>query len=363
MAFAPNTYGYMFESASVALCAADSGGRVLAVNSALERLLGCGPSEWVGRPLADCLRQAIVDPAQALCWTVALSEALSLGKTTYLDLPGEFRTGFPDGHLESVAGIVVSCQLGAGQRGTLLVLLDRSLMQSMAGARTRFFAAVSHEFGTPVSNIVSAIDLLSRHLDAGNAQQQKLIQVAQAELARLRRLMDQFLAASSPQKSSPPLARSVVTLRPVLQQVAHVFGLRDTGRRVVASLPSDLPFVWGDADIVGEILSNLVENALRYSPPGTDVTLTAHERDQDVLICVRDQGPGIAAEDREQLFEPFYRGRQGRAGAAGQGLGLAIALSLAEQLGGRLWYEDPGAAGPCFCFTLPRAETALAEED
>ncbi len=99
-------------------------------------------------------------------------------------------------------------------------------------------------------------------------------------------------------------------------------------------VPSNLPFVWGDADTIHEILNNLVENALRYSPPGTEVTLVAEQRPVDVLISVHDQGAGVAAEDREQIFEPYYRGRQGREGAAGQGLGLPIASSLVQQLGG-----------------------------
>jgi len=153
------------------------------------------------------------------------------------------------------------------------------------------------------------------------------------------------------------MTKSIVTLRPVIQQVAQIFGIRETGRRVVTEVPPDLPFVWGDADIIGEILSNLVENAQRYSPPGAEITLTAEERAEDIVISVRDQGPGVAAQDREQVFEPFYRGRHGRESANGQGLGLAIALSLAQQLGGELWYEEQETAGHRFCFTLPRAAT------
>jgi len=118
----PELYVCVFESAPVALCVVDGDGRILLINPALERLLGWRRSERSGQPLARCLQQAIVDPAQALCWTVALSEALrspsplrsgdchtaseavALGKTTYLNLPTDFRTGFDDAHLESLTG-------------------------------------------------------------------------------------------------------------------------------------------------------------------------------------------------------------------------------------------------------------------
>jgi signal transduction histidine kinase len=360
MDVAPNAYAYMFESTPVALCATDGEGRILVINPAVERLLGWAMSEHTGWLLADRLRQAIVDPAQALCWTVALGEALAQGKTTYLDLPAGFRTGFPDGHLESVSGVVVACQHSADQRGLLVVFHNGSLMDSMSAARTRFFSAISHEFGTPLSNIASAIDLLAGHLDPANPQQQKLIQIAQAELARLRRMTEQLLLAS-PALKPTSVPRALVTLRPVIQQVAQIFAIREGSRQVVVDVPSNLPFVWSDADTIHEILNNLVENALRYSPPGTEVTLVAEQRPADVLISVHDQGAGVAAEDREQIFEPYYRGRQGREGAAGQGLGLPIASSLVQQLGGQLWYEQQGPAGSRFCFTLPRAE-AIPDE-
>ncbi len=187
MDVAPNAYAYMFESTPVALCATDGEGRILVINPAVERLLGWTMSEHTGRLLADRLRQAIVDPAQALCWTVALGEALAQGKTTYLDLPAGFRTGFPDGHLESVSGVVVACQHSADQRGLLVVFHNGSLMDSMSAARTRFFSAISHEFGTPLSNIASAIDLLAGHLDPA--------QLAAAEAD-----------PDSPGRASPPAA-------------------------------------------------------------------------------------------------------------------------------------------------------------
>ena len=92
---APKQYGSLFDSVLVGLCAVDSDGNVLRANPALYRLVRWSPDEWTGQPLAVYLQQTIVDPAQALVWTVALNEALKRGKTTYLNLPARFRTKRP----------------------------------------------------------------------------------------------------------------------------------------------------------------------------------------------------------------------------------------------------------------------------
>jgi signal transduction histidine kinase len=360
----PSFYARMFESVPVAVCVVDREGQILLLNSALEQLLGWKLSVQRGQPLASHLQQAIVDPAQALCWTVALSEAVALGKMTYLNLPVGMRTKFDDEHLESIAGIVVPYQHdGAEHGGALVVFHGREVTENTEAVRARFFAAISHELGSPVSNIAAAADLLTKYLDAANVQQRKLLQIIQAEAARLQRLMEQFLPRSPVQQITPDVTRNVITLRPLIHRVVEIFRIRETGHRIVARVPRDLPFVWGDEDGIQGILSNLLENALRYSPPGTEITLAAERGSNEVLICVTDQGPALPAEDRERIFEPFYRGERKKEEVQGQGLGLAIAKSVVQELGGELWYEEQAEGGIRFCFTLPCADDPSGEQD
>jgi len=350
----PNLHAWLFESASVALCVVDRDGQILLMNPALERLLGWGPADRSGQPLARCLQQAIVDPAQALCWTVALSEALALGKTTYLSLPTDFRTAGDAGHLESLTGVVMPIQHGdTGQPGGMIAFHSHALAENMEAMRARFFAAASHELGLPISNISAAADLLTKHLDAGNLRQWKLIQIIQAEAARLQRLMVQFFSTSPVSKTTPLASKNVVTLHPLIQRIVEIFRLQETGHQIIVQAPQALPLVWGDTDGIQEVLSNLVNNALRYSPAGTSIVLSAEARENDILVRVTDQGHGISKEDESMLFEPRWRAGRSEQNAEGQGLGLSIARTLIQGLGGELWYERGGEGGSCFCFTLP----------
>jgi signal transduction histidine kinase len=139
-----------------------------------------------------------------------------------------------------------------------------------------------------------------------------------------------------------------------LSRVVQVFEIRGSGHRFVVCTPEDLPLVRSDADRIQQILSNLVHNAVQYSPPGTEIALLAEEHPDQVLIKVCDQGPGVPPEDRAHLFEPYFRGEGVMQSTDGQGLGLPIARSLAQQLGGDLWYDEQAAEGACFCLTLPR---------
>jgi signal transduction histidine kinase len=364
MGVPPGLYVSVFESAPVALCAVDRAGQVLLANPALEKLLGWKLSARRGQLLAHHLQQAIVDPAQALCWTVALDEALTLGKTTYLNLPADFQTEFEDKRREPLTGIVMPYQDDDAQHsGAVIAFHNQALTESMEAVRDRFFAAVSHELGSPVNNIVAAADLLAKHLDSGNLKQRKLLEIIQAETARLQRMVEQFLSTPLANKRTPAPARNVVTLRPLFHRVAQIFCVRESGHRIVVRVPPHLPFVWGDEDSIQGILTNLLENALCYSPPDTEITLTAEERPDEILISVIDRGLGVLAEDRERLFEPFYRGEWTKERIQGQGLGLPLAMSLVQQLGGELWYEQEATREPRFCFTLPRVNEPSGEDE
>jgi len=101
---------------------------------------------------------------------------------------------------------------------------------------------------------------------------------------------------------------------------------------------------------------------VRYSPAGTQILLTAEARKNDVLVRVTDQGHGIAKDDESMLFEPGWRGDQHET-AEGQGLGLPVARTLIQALGGELWYERGGEGGSCFCFTLPLAQGGPSPEE
>ena len=346
------------------LIATDDEGRILAGNPAIEQLLGWRLTDWHGRSLAACLEQAISDPAHALVWTVALSQALGQGQTTYLNLPADFSTEL-DGHpCVTITGIITSWpDAGNRQPGALAIFHDTAQYKNLAELRARFFSVISHELGSPVTNIAAAADLLAQQLDAAPVTQQRLIQIIQDEAARFRRMIGQFLATSPAQAGTLRPARHVVTLRPLLQRVTQTFDLRETGHTFILQVPAALPFVVGDADRIQEVLCNLVDNAVRYSPPGTQIVLAAEELapSDHVLVSVADEGYGVPPGDESRIFEPFYRSWPGGQ-ENGQGVGLYIARTLVQALGGELWYEQQPGRGARFCFTLLRARVDDDEE-
>ncbi|MEJ2211708.1 MAG: PAS domain-containing sensor histidine kinase [Anaerolineae bacterium] len=356
-------YASIFASLPAGTCVVDREGKILALNPALERLLGWGRDSLLGRPLAPFLEEKINDPAQALSWTVALSQALVHGQRTELGFPVEFE-GEGAGHLSlAITSTIVPWYAAEGEQvGALLVCWDASQEGELARGRDRFLALISHELGSPLTNIAAAADRLALHMDPGDVQGWPLLQIVRAEAHRLRRLLGQFLAgvpaagvpaagvpaagAARRQAEAQPEA-GVVTLAPLLRRVARTFEVRGTEQSILVQVSPTLPFAWGDSDRIQEVLSNLVDNALRYAPAGSTVVLTAQEQGSEIEICVVDQGRGVARGQEEQIFEPGVRQGQG------QGLGLPLARALVQSMGGRIWYErDPAGGGARFCFTL-----------
>jgi signal transduction histidine kinase len=342
------------------LCTVDAEGKILAINPALECLLGGSLAVHLGRPLSRFLEERIIDPAQVLCWTVALHEALALGRTTFLNLSADF-WATQSGQMVSLTGVVAPWDDGHLRHGALVVFHDSARHHTLEDMRHRFLSVVSHELGSPLTNVSAAADRLARLVDGWGVEEWKLLQIIRGETARLRRLLSQFLSSSPEHAGRLRPARTVITLRPLFRRVAHTYQVREFEHEIEVQVPPDLPFVWGDADRIQEVLSNLVDNALRYAPPGSRVLVAAESRQDDVMVIVADEGQGVSEATIERIFEPLFQGSgEGQAGG-GQGLGLYVSKNLIRTLGGDLWYESQKGGGARFCFTLPRA-TGLPEE-
>lgn len=354
-------FASVFASLPTGACVVDREGTVLALNRTLERLLGCRGDDLLGRPLVPFLEQRINDPAQALSWTVALSQALVHAQQTDLGFPVEFARDDAYRSSATITGTMAPWHETSGHpAGALMLCWNASQEGELAQGRDRFLALVSHELGSPLTNIAAAADRLASHMDPGDAQGWPLLQIVRAEAHRLRRLLGQFLTGVSaagkltaevrPRTQARPEA-GVVTIAPLLRRVARTFEVRGTGQSILVEVAPDLPFAWGDADRIQEVLSNLVDNALRYAPSGSAVRLIAQEQEAEIEICVVDRGQGVARGQEEQIFEASVR--QG----PGQGLGLPMARALVQSMGGRIWCErDPAGGGARFCFTLRRVE-------
>lgn len=217
-------------------------------------------------------------------------------------------------------------------------------------AQRDFLANASHQLRTPLTGLKLRLEALKEQGGEAGAQAAK----AEAELDRLSELVDGLLELARA-SSADPTGRSVdlaEAARAAVQRWAEPADRAGKRLRLTGEAPSG---VWGNSTDVAHILDNLIENALRYCPPGTEVTVETSRENGRASLRVCDDGPGIPAEDRERVFERFYRGTNGRQAGPGTGLGLAIVAELARRWGGRVRLLDgPGTRVEA---TFPAAPT------
>ena len=224
--------------------------------------------------------------------------------------------------------------------------------------RRELVANVSHELATPLTMIQGYTEALNDgvvHDAHGRAETTRLIA---REAARLRRLVDQLREVARYEAGTQSLERTLVALAPLVDETLSVLSPAAERKEIAvrADLPASLPPVYADADRLVEVLLNLIENALRHSPTGGTVEISAEIEDSFVRLSVADSGPGVVPEERERIFERFYRLDSARSSAAGgTGLGLAIVKALVEAHGGTIRVEGGPAGGAVFSFTLPIA--------
>jgi signal transduction histidine kinase len=221
--------------------------------------------------------------------------------------------------------------------------------------RRDLVANVSHELKTPISALRAHLENL---LDGVERPDPETLQVMLAQSERLGRLVDQLLDLSRLESGDVPLHREEVALAPLVSQVLSEIEVAGAGRSVELerAVPEDLPAVYADRERIHQVLFNLLDNAVRFTPAGGRVTVSADRHDGSVDVHVADTGPGIPPEHLPRLFERFYRADPARSQKeGGTGIGLAIARSVVEAHGGRIWADSSPGQGSVFTFELPVA--------
>jgi signal transduction histidine kinase len=225
-------------------------------------------------------------------------------------------------------------------------------LEALDRAKSAFVATVSHELRTPLTALVGFSELLATRRVAVE-EVARLASIMQSESERLARLVDDLLDLSRIEHGIALRVRPVVVeLAPALSGAVEVFRRGGVDHRLVLACAADL-WVWADPDAVDRIVKNLVSNAIKYSPHGSAVTLSAERRGAHVEIAIADQGPGIEAEALGRIFEPYYRTAQAASTARGVGLGLAVVKALVEAHGGVIGVESAPRRGTRVAFSLP----------
>jgi two-component system, OmpR family, phosphate regulon sensor histidine kinase PhoR len=243
------------------------------------------------------------------------------------------------------------------ERGTAVTIEDVTELQRLGRARRDFVANLSHELRTPLANIDLAAQtlrqgtasdpaMMRRMLDQIQAQVQTLSQLSQEMLELAQIESGQVLLKLEPREVEPVVRRSIAHLLPQAAQ---------KDQHVSVVVPRGLTALL-DEEQIGRVLGNLLHNAVKFTPEGGIISISAEPQDaEDIRFCVADTGPGIPRELQERIFERFYKADRSRSQGGGTGLGLAIARHIVEGHGGRIWVESTPGQGAKFYFTLPRA--------
>jgi signal transduction histidine kinase len=216
-------------------------------------------------------------------------------------------------------------------------------------------AVVSHDLRNPLNIISVGASLLDggQHSERERAEILRIIKSASDRMERL--LADLLAVARLDGGQSLPVSPADMDLRPLLEEVRSAFACpaRGNGRQLECRMPETLPRVHADRDRLHQVLSNLVGNALKFTPMGGTVTIEAETLPGEVRCSVRDTGPGLAEQEMDRIFDPFWQAE--KTARLGFGLGLKIAKSIVEAHGGSMSVESVPGKGCTFSFTVPVA--------
>ena len=329
----------------------DGAERVVFANPGFAEILGLGVPPKAGSALVEVVRQ-----------------------TELIEAVHKVLAGEPRVESEIVTGTLrqrffaatVAAVSAAETSGAVIVLHDITDLRKLERVRRDFVANVSHEFRTPLTAIQGFAETLLAGAMDDPENRTRFLRIILEHSRRLARLTEDLLMLSKMdaerlemEKRRLPVAAFVESCLESAQPRA-----RERNLRVCLNLPAELPDILGDRRRLAEVLDNLLQNAVQYTPAGGEIVVSASEGKNEVVITVSDTGIGIPQADQSRIFERFYRVDVARSReVGGTGLGLSIAKHLVEAHGGRIWVESEVGGGSQFHFTVPVFDPGRTADD
>jgi PAS domain S-box-containing protein len=222
--------------------------------------------------------------------------------------------------------------------------------------KSTFISVISHELKTPVALIKGYVGTLRRE-DANWDREiiKDSLAVIEEEADRLTNLIENLLDASRLQAGGLSINPADVALNMLAERIAKRFQTQSSIHKIIVEFPENFPIVNGDETRLEQVLANLVSNAIKYSPDGGEIRIRGQILPEQVIVCVSDQGPGVAPDDIPHIFDRFYRSSIAKRTTKGAGLGLYLARAVIEAHGGRIWVDTQPGKGARICFSIPRS--------
>jgi len=333
------------ESLADGVLTVDEALRIVAANGAAHGVLGRTPGTLVGRTLIEAFLDTHVE--------ATARAALEVGSAT-----GEFAPAGADGPR-------LLLRARRSPSGDLwLVLEDVSELRRLQQIRAEFIDNLSHELRTPLTTVSLLAETLTREAEtAGDAIPPKMrdrIDKIEVETGHLVQMVSELLDLSRIESGAALGAIDVLDIgRIAIESTERLRLFADRqGVTLRVDVPEGVPPIRGDAARLGQVLVNLLHNAVKFSPDGGEVDVSVIATAKDAIVSVADQGVGIPPSAQARIFERFYKVDRARVRGetSGTGLGLAIARHIVEQHGGRIWVESAEGLGSTFSFSVPLAE-------
>ena len=315
--------------------------RVLFSNRAFSQILGLETIVVEGRPLVEVVRQS--DLLAVIKRALANHEEISSEIVVGTVRPRSF-------------AVTASPVRAEGPTGAVLVLHEISELRRLERVRQDFVANISHEFRTPLTAIQGfAETLLGGALD-DTANRRRFVEIIRNHATRLARLTEDLLELSRIEAGQMELEFRPVSVQYLIESCLETARLKAAQRDLIVEvdIPDGLPSIRGDANRLQEVLQNLLDNAVQYTPENGRIDVQAAQVGGAVVLTVADTGIGIPQAEQGRIFERFYRVDAARSReAGGTGLGLSIARHIVDAHGGKLWVESAVGEGSRFHFSIP----------
>lgn len=325
------------------IVATDASGRISFMNQVAESMFGLQPGTAQGKfprevwrefELAEIFHQVFVtgEPKEREIWMDPPTKRLLKVQLTPIRVEEE----------------------GEAQ-GVLAVIRDLTRIRHLETVRSDFVANVSHELRTPLTSIKGFVETL---LDDGlqnSDSAKRFLTIISQEAERLNRLIDDLLDLSKLESGRTELHQSRLFMAPLVEEIRQTMDSRIEDKRLGFSVELGSTPVWADEDRIREVLVNLIDNAIKYTPEGGFIRVSeiGRGKEQEFIIC--DTGIGIPKESLSRIFERFYRVDKARSREmGGTGLGLSIVKHIIERHNGRVWVESELGKGTCFHFTIDK---------
>jgi len=343
----------ILESAADGIFILDPSFHFTRFNPACSRITGYSSEEVLSREHAEIIRWLQREPGLSLEEAEAGGWPLTSQTTLYVE--GDLITK----NKEAISvGIRYAPTISS--EGPLLSIVanmrDITKFREAEELKNTFISIISHELRTPVALIKGYVGTLRRE-DASwdsNTVRDSLA-VIEEESDRLAALIDDLLDASRLAAGALALTLSEVSLDRLAQRLTQRFATQSTTHTFDVDFPRNFPLINGDEQRLTQVLSNLLSNAVKFSPDGGRVSIHGQVRPEEIVVCVSDEGLGIAIDDAPRIFDLFYRSNEAVRKTKGAGLGLFLTKVVVEAHNGRIWVDDRITDGARICFSLPRS--------